>query len=416
MKLAYSAYDRAGHLVHDVIEARDEADANDQLRRGGLFVTELTDETEAGSKTKNGSGAAGGGSERVKMGARRRLRNVAMFTRQLHVLSSTGTPMVDALGALKRQTRDEQWAKVIDDLTVKVEEGLPLSQAMGEHPEMFESVYRSLLAAGESGGQFDAMLDRMATLVRKQQQARSTVIGALTYPALLLVVSLAVLVGMLVFVLPRFTGLFKTLKMKLPPTTEALVMLSHAMQSWWWLFLLVSGALTVGVVMWLRTSAGKIWLDTVLLRTPQVGTVVRSFITARVARLLGVLMQSQVPLLEALALTKAAAGNVHYERLVAHAEEAVQRGEPISSAFSDENLISPSVYEAIRSGEATGQIGPLLLNLADFMDEENETILKSLTSLLEPVILVVLGALVALVALSMFLPLFDLTAQAGAGR
>lgn len=411
MKLAYSAYDRAGQLVRDVIDARDEAEANDQLRRDGLFVTDISG---ADGDAKAAGGAVAEGGHRVKMGTRRRLRNVAMFTRQLHVLSSTGTPMVEALGALKRQSRDDQWKIVIDDLISKVEEGLPLSAAMGEHPESFDSVFRSLVAAGESGGQFEAMLDRLATLVNKQQKTRSTVIGALTYPALLLVVSLAVLVGMLLFVLPRFTGLFKTLHMSLPPTTEALVMLSNAIQSWWWLALLIMGGSIVGITTWLRCESGKVWLDTMLIRLPQVGAVMRSFVTARIARLLGVLMQSQVPLLEALSLTKAAAGNVHYERLIERAEEAVQRGEPISSAFADESLISPSVYEAIRSGESTGQIGPLLLSLADFMDEENETILRSLTSILEPVILVVLGALVALVALSMFLPLFDLTAQAGA--
>jgi type II secretory pathway component PulF len=152
-----------------------------------------------------------------------------------------------------------------------------------------------------------------------------------------------------------------------------------------------------------------------VLRVPKVGTIIKSFITARVVRLLGLLTDSHLPIQEILRLTRLTTTNVHYAELLARAEDAVSHGEPISSAFKDSHLISPSVYEAIRSGEQSGQVGPLLLELADFLDEENETTLKSLTSIIEPVLLVMMGAMVGVIAMSIFLPLFDVTEMIGPG-
>lgn len=407
MKLAYQAYDRAGKVVRDTIDASTTGEATEQLRRQGLFVTEIRDAERADREKK--------GLKTRRFGTGSRLKNLAMFTRQLYVLSSTGTRVTEALGALERQTRDAGWKKVIADLRKHVEEGEPISQAMAEHPECFDEVYRSLVSAGESGGKLSPMLDRLSQLVTKQLKTRSILIGSMVYPALLLVVAGTVLIAMLTFVLPRFTVLFKTLDMELPPTTQLMMFLSDAVRGYWWAILIGAAATAAGVWLYARTPQGVYLRQTVLVRLPVFGPMMRGFITARIIRLLGVLVDSYVPLLDALDLTRAAADNVHYERLVDKAKESVTRGESMSEAFSDDRLISPSVYEAMRSGEATGQVSTMLLNMADFMDEENEVVLKTLTSILEPLILVGLGVVVGGVALSMFLPLFDLTAQAGGG-
>ena len=404
MKFSYQAYDNTGRSISDVIEAASKSEAMEQLRLQGLYITEIVTGI-AGKKS--------GHQARRSRLVSNRLKNLAMFTRQLYVLASTGTPMVESLGALERQTKDLAWKKVIGDLRRRVEEGVTISEAMSDHPECFDSVYRSLVAAGESSGKFQEIMDRLAMLVKRQLQTRNTIAGALVYPILLLVVASVVLIAMLLFVLPRFAELFSSLDVPLPATTEILIIMSSMLKQMWWAVL--GGLfLTVIVINWyVGTASGRQLLDTVMLRLPYFGTVVRSFITARISRLLGTLMQSHIPLLDALALTREAAGNVHYRQLMNNAEQVVEKGEPISLAFADENLITPTVYEAIRSGEATGQVGPLLLNLADFMDDENEVVLRSLTSILEPIILIGMGVLVALVALSMFLPLFDLAAQAG---
>jgi type II secretory pathway component PulF len=345
----------------------------------------------------------------------KRMRQVAMFSRQLHVLISSGTPLVDSLAALERQASDPGWKAVVTQLRLRVEQGESLAKAMESHPEYFDTIARSLLAAGETGGSFDSMLDRLASLIRKQVQTRSAVRGAMIYPCLLVVVSIAVLTLMLTFVLPRFAQLFQSLDVPLPPTTKFLMMLSDGLLGYWWAMIAMLIAAVVGAYFWVGTEAGRTRIHTWLIRLPLFGPTIRNFTVARIIRVLGVLMTGKVPLLEALRLARDTAGNIHYVGLVARAEEAVTRGSTISSVFAESDLITPSLTEAIKSGEQSGQMAGLLLNMADFMDEENEVVVKSLTSIIEPIILIVLGLLVGFIAMSMFLPLFDLTSMTQRG-
>jgi type II secretory pathway component PulF len=411
VKLVYEAWDKSGRRVDDSVEAPDVAQATERLRRQGLYVTKIG---EPRSATAAG-GAAGAVLKHTRGGRGKRLNQLVTFSRQLHVLVSTGTPLVQALMALERQVRDVKWKEIVADVRKRVEEGASLSDAMSHHPDHFDSVARSLIAAGESSGNFDAMLDRLALLARKQLYVRRLIIGAMVYPSLLLVVSMGVLVVMLTFVLPRFVELFDSLDMPLPPSTKFLMGVSTVLTGYWWAVLGASVALVVGLRFWLLTPVGRRAWDGFVLALPQIGRMARSFATARVTRLLGVLIQGKVPLLDALHLTRDATRNAFYVELIVKAEEAVTKGEPVSAAFADERLISPAVYEAMRNGEKSGQIGQLLLHVSDFLDEENEIIVKSLTSILEPVIMIVLGALVGFVAVSMFTPLFDLTSMAQGG-
>jgi type IV pilus assembly protein PilC len=419
MKFAYQAVDSTGKAVSDTVEAAGQTEALDALRKRGIYVSEIrpaSGATPTGPATAGGGGGArpGGAAapRRRRLGTGRRLKNMAMFTRQLSVLVASGTPLVQALAALERQTKDAAWREVVARVRLRVEEGSTLSDAMGEEPRVFDAVTRSLISAGESGGSFDVMLDRLAVLSRKQLHVRSAIVGALVYPALLICVAVCVLLLMLLFVLPRFAGLFETLDVKLPPMTQALMACSEFLQAYWWSLPLVAVAAGLAVRSWLGTEAGRRTVDAAVLRMPAVGAVVRSFAVARIARVLGVLLAGRVPLLEALGLARQTVSNYKYVELVTRAEEAVTRGSNVSTVFSTTDLVSPALCEAIRAGEQSGQIGPLLLNIADFLDEENEVIVKSLTSILEPIILVVLGVVVGVVALSMFMPLFDLTSAA----
>ncbi len=406
MTFQYTAYDAAGSAQHGKVEAHSVLDAKALLRDKGLFVTQIAEASAAKS-------AASGGRFKLPVGRGKRLKQLAMTTRQMHVLISTGTPIADALTALERQTKEEAWRGVIKSVRERVEQGDALSDAMAEHPKYFDVIYRSLIAAGESGGKLPDMLDRLAKMLIKQIQVRSSIIGAMTYPAILISVAFSVLVTMIVFVLPRFTGLFNSLEVPMPPTTVFLMALSSLLRNYWWavLILLILGGFALA--MWLRTERGEMTRDTVMIRMPPLAKLVRNLITARLARLLGVLMSGHVPLMEALDLTRQAAGNRHYATLIAAAEKHVEHGENMSLAFADEKLIDSAVYEAIRNGEQSGQTAQLLLMMSDFMDEENDTVIRSLTSILEPVILIVLGLVIGVVAVSMFLPLFDLTSMAG---
>lgn len=411
MKLAYKAYDRSGQPADGAVEAASVDAAKEQLANRGLFVTRVW----AGGAS--GAGSAGGEPKATAAGPRRGggggLKALALFMRQLSVLVSTGTPLVEAIGVLGNQVPAGVFREVVLDVRKRVEEGAQLSEAMAAHPRTFDAVCRSLVAAGESRGKLGEMLTRLSILIRQQQKIRGELLGAMVYPVLLIAIACAVLSVMIGFVMPRFEGLFKTLGASLPPTTQALMAVGHFAQSYWWgivpgLVLSVAGA-------WVYVRSARGWrrVEWAMVRLPAIGAVVRAFMTARLARVLGVLVEGRVSMLEALALTRQSAGHHLYAEMVARAEEAVTRGEAVSSAFADARLVSPSVYEAVRSGERTGQLGPVLVSVADFLDEDNEVMLKSLMSIVEPVILLALGLVVGAVALSMFVPLFDLTAAGG---
>lgn len=409
MKLAYQAFDRSGAAVADVIEAADVAAASEDLRKRGFFVTSIGPDVAAAAAPATAA-AKGRGD-----GRGRRLKNLAVFTKQLHVLVSTGTPIANALAALQRQQHDENWKRMVAELREQVEQGEPLSRAMERYPRHFDGVYRSLVAAGEAAGNFNVMMQRLAELVQKQAHVRQSIIGSLVYPAVLVGAAAVVLSLMLLFVLPRFAGLFETLDVPLPPTTTLVMALSTGLRKGWWAIGAMLAAAAFGLRAWARTEGGhRQWQD-LLLKLPQVGRVTRSLATARITRLLGVLLDCHVPLLEALQLTRQAAGHYRYASLLTQAEEAVTRGEPISAVFRESGLVAPSVCEAIHNGEQTGQVAPLLLGISDYLDEENETLLRALTSILEPMILVALGVLVGFVAVSLFMPLFDLTAMTSPG-
>jgi type IV pilus assembly protein PilC len=279
---------------------------------------------------------------------------------------------------------------------------------MAVHCQYFDSIYTGLVTAGESTGELAKMLDRLASLKQKQLRLRSTLVSALIYPSLLIVLAVSIFCMLLAFVVPRFALLFDALGVPLPASTAVLVNISEAFRSFWWIMFLVIAGTVLAVFSYLRTPKGLRFRDTAILRLPFIGNIVKSLTTARIVRLLGVLMGSHVPVLNTLELIRDSAGNVHYVELIEKASEHVSKGEPISLAFSDAKLISPSVVAAIRSGEQSGSLGDLSLNIADFLDDENDFAIRMLTSIIEPVILVIMGILVAVVAISMFMPMFDL--------
>ncbi|MDH3583147.1 MAG: type II secretion system F family protein, partial [Phycisphaerae bacterium] len=352
----------------------------------------------------------------VKMvSAAKRLKHLSMFSRQLHVLVATGTPLVQALAAIERQIKDPAWLKVITELRADVEEGSALAEAMTEHRQYFDPISRSLVAAGEASGKLPEMLDRLASITRKQLHVRNTIAGAMVYPCLLMSVATGVLLLLMMFVLPRFAEMFKTMDMALPPTTALLMVLSDFLLGYWWTLPIALVVAYFGFRGWARTTSGTRTLHGIALTLPGFGKITRAFNTARIIRLMGLMLASSLPLLQVLKLLQASTANLHYRDLVTRAEGAVTRGEAISSAFDNPKLIDPAVCEAMRSGEASGQLGPLMVTLAEFLDEDNDVVIKSLTSILEPVILIVMGLLVGFVAVSMFMPLFDMTAMAGGG-
>ena len=406
MKLAYQACDQLGKIVTGTIDAGSTSEAVDVLREESLYVTTISEVVQEGAPQTVSNKACIGRPRNVK-------KTLMMFTRQLYLLLSTGTPIVQALESLERQLKDPAWASAIADVRKHVEDGNALSEALGQHPRLFDQIYCSLIGAGELSGKLSEMLKRLAALTHKQMQIRNALIGAMIYPSLLICISVIVMLLMLIFVLPRFEQLFVKLDAAVPPSTQAVMWVSHTLRNNWFILIPLVVMSVAGLWWWSRSTAGRQAVDTILLRLPQMGRIVRSFITARLVRLLGILLDSHLPLIDTLSLVRQSIRNHHYVKLIETSEEAVIRGEAISSAFSGTDLIQPAVYEAMRSGEQTGQMATSLIAIADFMDEENDVIVRSLTSILEPLILVVLGGVVGFMAVSMFMPLFDLTSMGG---
>lgn len=411
MRLAYNAVSATGTPVSDIIDAASMDEAMDLLRGKGLFVTQIEPEADSKARAKaKAKGAAVTFKSKTK-----RLKDVAMFSRQLNVLVATGTPLADGLGALERQVKDADFKAHLTIIREQVEHGLTLYEALGKAPRYFDEVYRNIIKAGEESGSLPTMLDRLAVLTRKQVQVRQQIGGALIYPCLLILISIVVLAVMLTVVMPRFTGMFESLDVPLPASTMALMAASGLLITYWWAVLLGGIGALVGLRYALASPAGKRFIDGLMLSLPVLSDVTRAYATARIARLMGVLIECNVPLLDTIQLVRNATGNSRYEQMMVHAEEIVVTGESVSGAFADEKMIEPAFYEAVRNGEQSGRLSMLMITVADFMDEENDTRLRALTSLFEPLILVFLGLMVGGIAISMFMPMFDLTATAGGG-
>lgn len=411
MKVVYEGFDLAGKKVSGSVEVAAVADAADQLRRQGVVATRVR---ESGGGGAGGSGATASAPAR-RTGGKAKPKDLVAFFRQLSILIATHTPMVQALESIERQTPAGPWLDVIINLRKRVEEGATFAQAMEAHSGYFDAVSRSMIAAGESGGKMDVMLQGLANLTRQQYHVRRALVGAMVYPVALIGVSIAALFVTLFFVLPQFEKLFETLQAPLPPTTKALITVAGAAKHYWWAVILgMGGLVTLGV--YAKNSASfRAKLDEVLVNAPRIGPIVRCFATARIARILGVLLGAKIPMLDALQLVRQGTSNACYSRMIEEAENAVSRGESLAEVLSRSGLVVPSICEALSSGERSGDIGGVLVQVAAFLDEDNETVVKSLMSIVEPVILSGLGVMIGFVAISMFLPLFDLTALGGPG-
>lgn len=406
MKHAYTGYDQGGKPVSGVCDASGVEEATEQLRKQGVFVVSI----QEGAKAR-AAPAAPKKSRRKKFNS----KTVAQFSRELAVLVSTGTPIADAIESLEKQADSDSWREVVASVRHRLEEGEAFSDALASRSDVFDSVFCSLVAAGESSGQLDKMLNRLAMLTRREAHVRSSVMAAMMYPMLLTIICMAVLCLMLGVVLPRFSGLFETLDTPLPASTKFLVSLSGLMLGYWWIGVPALGAAGWAALWWSKTERGSRALERILLGAPKAGAIVRSFGTARVSRILGTLLEAKVPMIEALELTRRSVKHKGFSDLLAKAGQVVTKGEPVSTAFIGSSLFVPSSAHAVRNGEQTGRMAEVLVHVADYLDEENESTIKALSSLLEPLIMIVLGGLVAFVAVSMFLPLFDLTASAGGG-
>jgi type II secretory pathway component PulF len=298
---------------------------------------------------------------------------------------------------------------VLEDVVAELEDGAPLTDALRRHPRSFDAVYCAIVAAGEASGSLVEMFERLSHIVQKRRALRKKILGAMAYPVLLIVMCVHILLVMLLFVLPRFNIMFVELHVDTPTSTRLLLSIGAALQAHW--MALLSGAVGAGVALGFGLSrpAGRQWLADAQLYVPALGPLRSRLIQGQVFRTLGMLLDSGVGLLDSLDLVRRSTGNRRFQAMFEHLEKNVSSGRRMSSAFEQSGLVDASIAQAIHTGEESGQLGGAITFCADTLDETNEELITAVTRLIEPIILIGMGVVVGGVAISLFLPLFDMT-------
>lgn len=401
MILTYDAIDAEGRTTTDTFEARNRQDAVERLRRRGLYVTRITE--------PDVSHAASVARSELPEDARLPLRTLMLFTRQMAMLLRAGSSVVDAITAIKRQMKKPNQAAVLSKTVLDLEGGVTLTDALRRHPRTFDAVYCAVVAAGEASATLDEMFERLALMVSKSRSTRNKVLGALTYPALLICMSWAIFLVLLFFVLPRFNAMFVQLGVDPPVSTKLMLTTANVLTDYWLIVLALFAALILGTVVTLTTDAGRQWLADMQVRVPLFGRLRSRLIQAQVFRTMGMLLGSRVAVLDSLDLVRQSTRNDRFQKLFDNVEEAVTSGGEISSAFERCAFIEPYVSQAVHTGEQAGNLGGAITYCADMLDETNQELIDTVMRLIEPVILIGMGVVVGGVAISLFMPLFDMT-------
>jgi len=406
MAFRYEAIDSAGQTLTDVVEAASAQEAADLLRDRGLFVTRLDEDDPHRHRDASGISSS-------RQGPKAKFRDVVLFTQQMSMLLRSGARVVEALEAIEHQTQRTGWRDVVRTIHEDVEQGKPLSVALSRFPKLFSGIYVSMVTAGEASGELGLAFDRLGLLTRQQMEIRNRVIGAISYPAVLLVLCAAVMVILLVFVLPRFADMFEVLDVELPLSTSIMISSSRWVQVHWYYVLTALVATGVGTTMFLRSPGGKRSLSCTVVRVPIFGGLIRNIILARMCRIWGQLLQSKVGLLDAVELVQRGTTNHEFHELIGRVARTVTDGNLVGSELKSTWLIPKTYAGAIATGEESGRLTDSLLFVASSLEDENGEALASLTRIIEPLILAGMGLVVGIIAFSLFLPMFDMAGMAG---
>jgi len=403
----YKALDQRGKAVEGLKEADSPKTLRSVLRRDGIFLTEVLGQKAAEAAQKRDV------SVKRFVGGRISADDVAITTRQLAVLIGAGIPLVEALNALVDQVDHERMKRVISDVKQRVNEGSSLADAMAAHPKAFGTLYVNMIRAGESSGALDVVLVRLADFTESQARLRSKVIGSLTYPAAMLVIGSAILGILFTVVIPKITKIFDETQVVLPWTTKALIGFTSFVHDWWWAVALLMAGAIWGFLRWRDTPAGRAAWDRRVLTFPIFGNLIRQVALARFSRTLATLLKSGVPLLTSMDIVRNIVGNVRLAQVIEEARTSIQEGESIAAPLKRSGEFPPLVYHMVAIGERSGDLEEMLNNVANAYESQVETRLGALTSLLEPIMIVTMGVVVAFIVFSILMPILQINTLAG---
>jgi len=379
------------------LQATDLEQAREQLRQRGLLAERLDRVAEAGSASSKSPG------KKVTAKA------LQVFSRQFATLISAGVSVVAALVILEEQTEDDNLAVVIADVRSKVERGLLLSEAIGSHPKAFDTLYVAMIEAGEAAGVLDTVLDRVAIQIEKSEQIKRRVKSAMIYPTMVLLFATLVLIGMLMFLVPIFVNMFKENGGQLPTLTQYIVNASNIVRSWWYVIFPIVGLAIWSLVRFKKTQQGRDLWDALILKLPmRVGSTVLKVAMARVSRTLATLIASGVDIIKAIDITAHTSGNAVVEKALLDVEARVQEGIPIAQPLLESSVFPIMISQMVKIGEETGELELMLSKVADFYEDEVDASISSLTSIIEPVMMLGVGCMVGVIVISMYLPMFKM--------
>jgi type IV pilus assembly protein PilC len=384
-----------GEIVSGENTAKNRGELLAQLRRKRIVVTSVKQKPkEINIKLPFGDGIG--------------TKDLAIFTRQFATMINAGLPLVQCLDILSRQLEKENFRIITKKVMSDIESGSTLSESMEKHPKAFDELYVNMVNAGEAGGILDTILIRLAEYIEKIEALKRKVKSALMYPAVVMVVAIGATLFMLMFIIPTFAKMFANFGAQLPLPTMIVLAASNFIRAWWWA--MAGGAVLAGFAFkrFYATDKGKRTVDAALLRFPVIGDVVRKGSVARFTRTLGTLVSSGVPILDGLEITAKTAGNTIVQDAVMSARTSIREGDTIANPLRQSGVFPPMVVQMITVGEETGALDEMLTKIADFYDDEVDSAVDALTSVIEPVMIVFMGAIVGGMVVAMYLPIFQM--------
>ena len=394
---SYNAINAQGIELDGLVAASDSASALEQLRSRGLLAERITEISE--------------GTEREGAGRFKKVKpkSLQIFSRQFATMIDAGMNVVSALVILEQQTSDSALAVVIAQLREDVESGLLLSEAMAGHPKVFSRLFVAMVEAGEAAGILDIVLDRAALQIEKEQQIKRKVKGALVYPCVVLVFATLVLIAMLLFIVPVFIKIFQQLHGQLPTLTQYVLDASNLLRGYWFIIFPLGAALIFGLMRARKTEKGNAMWDRFRLKVPlKIGDTIQKIAIARFARTLSTLVSSGVDIIKALEITGQASGNVVIEDALVDVRKSVREGSTIADPLIADPIFPPMVSQMVRIGEETGELEKMLGKIADFYEDEVEVAIDGLSAMIEPLMMILVGAMIGIILIAMYLPMFKM--------
>ena len=389
---AWKGKNRLGDLQEGVIVAETRDGASATLKRNGIQVLSVKPQSATGGKSFG----------KVKA------KDLAIFTRQFSVMIDAGLPLVQCLEILGAQQADKGFQKIIAAVRSDVEQGATLQTALSKHPKAFNDLYVNMVGAGEAGGILDVILQRLSGYIEKAVKLTGKVKGAMTYPVTVILIAITVVAIIMVKVIPVFSQMYEGLGSSLPMPTQVCIMISNILIHYSLVVLVFIIVIVVGVKQYYKTPSGHLVIDTLILKIPIIGDMLRKVAVARFCRTLGTLTSSGVPILEGMDITARTSGNLVIQNAIMKSREAVEQGRNIAGPLAETKVFPPMVIQMVGVGEATGALDAMLSKVADFYEDEVDNAVAAMTAMMEPLIIAILGGVIGFIVVAMYMPIFNL--------